>query len=157
MRWVDIDPKIQERLEDVIMPWKGTPYMTGQQICGVGVDCVRFVCAVLDDLYGMRRQGVEHMPYDTCLHNPEGARRVMKKVLSRYDHETLNTFRSVEPGDILMVGVNGAPGHAMIIGKRNQLWHQSGKSVVMTSAIFPVWKPVKLCRPKNKDLWICHS
>ena len=51
----------QDRLQDVLRGWEGTPYRAGAQAKGRdgGVDCVRFVCGVLDELYGERRSAIQ--------------------------------------------------------------------------------------------------
>ncbi len=156
MKWLPVDPRIEARILQVVAPWTGTPYMSGQQMPGMGVDCYRFVCAVLDELYGepndLRKINI---PHDTCMHNPSKAKAGMRKILERYPHEILQGVGEVQSGDIVVTGQNGAPGHAMI-ALNMSFWHQSGIKVCSTSRQGMEWPPVKICRPKNKESWICH-
>ncbi len=157
MRWLPIDPAIGTRIFEVVSPWKDTPYMPGQQCVGVGVDCYRFVCAVLDGLYGTSTDLKEiNIPHDICMHNPSKAKAGMRKILERYPHEILDGVDEVQSGDVVMTGQNDAPGHAMIALERS-FWHQSGTKVCFTSRQGMTWPLVKICRPLNKESWICHS
>ena len=139
MKWISIDRHIEERLFKILYSWKGTPYMRGQQVKKVGVDCVRFVCGVLDELYNRPFEAIKDLPADSCMENPEGAVKVMLNILRRYDHVKIDLDEGVfvEPGDIVLVGTFRGPGHAMIVGpNQNQLWHCNGKQVVTSPPVF---------------------
>ena len=111
--------------------------MEGQQAPQGGVDCFRFVCAVLD---GMERKHtpLEHIPADQAMHKPETAREAVRKVLRHYEPFEIVTDGKIEPGDVFITGKPRAgPGHAMIAGlKQGHVWHVPGpgKKVCRTGA-----------------------
>lgn len=113
------------RLASILAGWEGTRYMEGCQAKGGGVDCVRFVAGVLDDLYGFARVPTDRLPQDIALHRPRSARAAMRKILRIYSPNVAVAGIAVQPGDVFVVGAPSAgPGHAMIVGpRRNTLWH----------------------------------
>lgn len=138
MKWqqaTNVTPEYETRLAAILASWNGTPYMAGQQCRGVGVDCVRFVCAVLDELYRQEPVPIETLPSDAALHARESAIGAMKKIRDCYMPNDAIEDGTMEPGDILVTGpANGGPGHAMIVGTRpNQLWHAAGDGVHVTA------------------------
>lgn len=126
-----------ERLEAILAGWAGTPYMAGQAQRGVGVDCVRFVCAVLDELQGVVRE-VATLPSDAAMHTRRGAIGVMRTIRKRFAPNDPVRDGSLEPGDVIVVGPSdGGPGHAMIVGTRkNELWHSTGRNVHRSGLAF---------------------
>lgn len=127
LTWRPLPPEDEafgKKLATVLAAWQGTPYHEGQQAPGLGVDCVRFVCAVLDEMLLRERTPISTLPPDAAMHNRAGALGVMKKIASLYPHVTVED-ESLEPGDVVVVGPrNGGPGHAMIVGtQKNVLWH----------------------------------
>lgn len=127
------------RLKSVLVSWQGTPYCVGQQQKQIGVDCIRFGCAVLDELY---RRPLTDLPIrapDASMHDPEGAFSVMRQIVRRYPNHVTIEDGSVEPGDVLVVGPrNGGPGHMVIVGPQpNTLWQSSGGKVHFTGLSLP--------------------
>jgi len=157
MRWQHLDPKIESRIAGAIRPWSGTPYMPGQQKKGIGVDCVRFVTGVLDELYGIHRD-YKALPLDVCMHDPKKAVKTMLTILHLYPNEVLDDLSVVEPGDVLLTGTSEAPGHAMLAGVLdNRLWHADGKRVVSTAPRFgrgSLSRLYRIIRPDNKESWV---
>lgn len=118
------------KVEEILKSWLGTKYVLGCQKKGVGVDCVRFVCGVLDELYfGQIKQGHTYLPPDRALNSPETAWKAMRQIVKRYDPVEFESYSGgtmvVRPGDALITGPsNGGPGHCMIVGpKKPYLWH----------------------------------
>lgn len=131
-----VDQLAQEQLGRVLAAWEGTPYMAGQQQPGRqggGVDCVRFVCGVLDALTG-RRTPIKTIPPDTCFHDPAKALRASLAIRALYQPNDLVTDGWLEPGDVVVTGpLRGGPGHAMIVGhERNVVWHSAAHGVHRT-------------------------
>lgn len=129
MNWRPMaDATAQARLGEILLSWEGTRYMPGQQLRGVGTDCVRFVCAVLDELLGVKTP-IKTLPPDTCMHDPERAAAAMRRLQELYPSDQVSG--AVEPGDVIVTGPKaGGPGHAMIVGdQRNVVWHASAPSV----------------------------
>lgn len=124
---LDPDGAIAARFARILASWEWTRYLPGCQAKGAtgGVDCVRFVAGVLDELYGFARVPIDRLPQDIALHRPKGARAAMRKILRIYSPHERVTGIAVQPADILVVGEpRGGPGHAMIVGpRRNTLWH----------------------------------
>ncbi len=132
MNWIGVERSFEERLQEILLSWEGTPYMSGAQLKGIGVDCVRFVAGVLDELKGTKTDIIS-LPLDTCMQDPERAVNGMVMLLRSFDLTTSEDFSYVHPGDIVITGTRGAPGHAMIAGSvPNQLWHADGKRVSRT-------------------------
>lgn len=127
-RWQSIGDRAEAAVLRALSRWEGTPYVLGSQAPGVrgGVDCVRFGCAVLDELYRTKTP-IETLPPDRALHDPAGAMRAMRRIRRLYMPNRIVEDGSIEPGDALVVGPhNGGPGHLMIAGVDGFLWHASG-------------------------------
>lgn len=137
--WRTIDKSVEARLEAILRSWEGTPYLPGQQKERVGVDCVRFVCAVLDDVRGTPRTPIETLPQDAAMHNRTSAILAMKKINALYRPNVQAFSRLdtpleevvVEPGDVVVCAPEGGgPGHVMLAGARPyELWESSGTGV----------------------------
>lgn len=123
------------RIDEVVRSWAGTPYMSGQQVKGPdgAVDCVRFGCGVLDELYGRRRELPRNLPLDTAFHDREAAMAGMRRLLRLYPELERVEERDdegrliVEPSDVLATGPkHGGPGHLVLVGVRpNTCWEAS--------------------------------
>lgn len=123
----------QRKLDQVLRSWEGTPYLPGRQDLGKGVDCVRYVAAVLDAMRG-KQTPIETLPDDTALHNRKAAIAGMHKLRRALEPNDMLRFdgpAELEPGDVIVTGpVGGGPGHAMIVGcKPNVIWESSGTGV----------------------------
>lgn len=137
--WKDLPhPAAKAALERALARWDGTPYRVGQQApavdgVGGGVDCVRFVCAVLDELLG-RRTPITTLPQDAALHARESAIAAMHQIRKLYLPNEPVEDGTVEPGDLLITAPpGGGPGHALIAGPRRwELWHATGLCVHRT-------------------------
>lgn len=135
--------------------WEGTPYRPGMQMKGVGADCVRFVCAVLDFMRGGECIDFATLPQDSAMHTREGAVSVMRKIRQLYMPNKPIHDGSLEPGDIIVVGPSdGGPGHALIVGhRRNEIWHATNVNVHRTGLQFttPDYRKVfRVYRPQDK-------
>lgn len=152
--------RISIELDLILLGWEHTPYLVGQACKGEGggVDCVRFVCSVLDELYGTDRvHEVKTLPNDASMHTREGAFRVMRTIRELYAPNQPVEDGSLEPGDVVVVGPsNGGPGHAMICGPRqNELWHSSVGGVHRTGIAFSGEQRIfRVFRCSNREAWI---
>lgn len=123
---------IEVQLKKCFEEWEGTPYMSGNQCPGAGVDCVRWVTAVLDHMYERPPTDIKTLPSDGSFHNKRGAMRAMIHIKRLYPHCTV-VKDTLQPGDLLIVGPpGGGPGHAMLVGiEPNTLWHCTPNSGVV--------------------------
>ena len=116
---------IQTKLNALFEMWQGTPYMSGNQCIQKGVDCVRWVTAVLDMMYSRDPTNIKTLPSDASFHNKRGAMKAMIQIKRMYPHCKVLRSEPMEPGDLVIVGPpGGGPGHAMLVGtEKNTLWH----------------------------------
>ena len=149
-------------LQAVLQSWRGTPYAHGQCRRGVAVDCVQFVAAVLDELYGKPVKPLERKPADLAWHNRKEAIRTAS-VISRRFPNLIVRDGTIEPGDVLVVRIGksltSAPGHAMIAGGvPNTIWHaEPTVGVCFTGLGFIHDRIVRVWRPIGKEKWQRHS
>lgn len=147
-------PDLEARIEAVLARWDGTPYMKGQQCRGAGVDCLRYVTAVLDELNGFARCPIPNIPQDAAMHDPTLAARTMRAIINAYGPATVVRDRVVEPGDVVVVGPpGGGPGHAMIVGSPYRIWHATNRSVQRTGMTIVGMKVFRVYRPIGKERW----
>ena len=155
--------RVSNRVQEVLNSWLGTKYMDLQCRKGGGVDCVRFVCAVADELYGFEREPLDKMPADRSLHDRKGAMAGMRKIVERYKPiSDVTMCEWVEPGDIFVVGPrNGGPGHAMIVGGiPGHVWHtirEVGVQVTGMPALDRNTDLFRIYRGKDKHLWLSEA
>jgi cell wall-associated NlpC family hydrolase len=158
LTWTLPSDNYPTRLGLVLESWKGTPYMIGQQQPGQGVDCIRFVTAVLDEMSRFPAEKLDRLPGDASLNQPEIARAFMRSLIERYHLTDLSQsgVTRVEPGDILAVGAAaGGPGHAIIVGPaRNTTW-QAGTHAVIRSGwtLQGRWQTLKHWFRPNREGW----
>lgn len=148
--------RICDPLRHELRGWEGTPYGAGQQCKGVAVDCVRFVCGVLDVMYGTK-QDVPRLPQDMSMHDRPGALAAMKFICGLYPHVKHDRgSRIMFPGDVVVVGERGAgPGHALIVGPDpGTLWQAGSKEVHCTGISFAEnVKVFRVYRLLHKNTW----
>lgn len=155
LRWVPL--RVGGPLEDELAvralgrelaSWEGTPYMLGQQVKQEGVDCVRFVCAVLDFLGGTRTP-LPSLPADAAMHSRESAIAAMLTIKRLFEPIDQIDGCDVQPGDLLVVGPSsGGPGHGMIVGcAPGEVWEagtarvqRSGWAIQESSELFAVYR-----------------
>lgn len=125
---------IEGRLAAILSEWDRTPYRPGKQKKGMGADCVRFVCAVLDEISGRPPVAIETLPQDAAMHTREGAIRTMRLIRRLYWPNDAVRDGSLEPGDVIVMGpADGGPGHALIVGPQpNTIWHATHLRVQRT-------------------------
>ena len=146
---------VEARLMAILRSWDGTPHMDGQQCCGVAVDCVRFVSAVLDELSGTRTE-LERLPQDASFHNADICWKALRQFMQAFPSTDVGRG-SVQPGDVLITGPkNGGPGHAIVVGADQALWHCDGETVTRVGLVINgpgVFSLKKIKRPNNRERW----
>lgn len=161
-RKLRLDNQIEDRINTVLRSWEGTPYMGGQQMKGQGVDCIRFCCGFLDDMYGYRRIELPRLPPDTAFHNKEKAEELVRWVLEQYRPNRLVTDHTIEPGDFLFsYPEGGGPSHGMIFGADGRIWHANGRpgrkggvKGVGLSLMARAQAKVEIWRLEDKHKWV---
>lgn len=103
--------------------WEGTPYEPFGVTPGKdgGVDCVRFVLLAVTEIEGMDPPAVERFPADGALHDPAGARKVMRRMLRLFP-SYVRVYPGTDPDWALRSGCVCAvrnedaagPGHGLI-------------------------------------------
>jgi cell wall-associated NlpC family hydrolase len=156
MLWVPWNnEKAVNRLQTVLESWKGTPYRPGQQAKGFGVDCVRFVTGVLDELRGTSTP-IKRLPPALSLHNSQMATAALHEIISAFPSDVLEDTETVEPGDIIVcrIGHDGGPGHVYIVGGRPyEIWHSMEVCGVTQSGLASVKYLLRCWRYKERELW----
>lgn len=142
-------------LHTILRAWEGTPYMPGQKMKQVGVDCVRFTMAVYEELFQMAPIELPLLPSDTAMHHRRGAIRAMRQIKRLLPPMEDVRDGSIEPGDLLVVGQAGAgPGHAIVAGfEKNTLW-QAGSRCVHRGGLGLIsgfQQVFRVYRMKNRD------
>lgn len=141
----------------VLRSWENTPYMEGSCVRGRGVDCVRFVCAVHDQLFGCSKVLPQNLPSDRALHDRDGAIEVMKMLIRLYEPIEWVSDGQIEPGDsVVTSSLGGGPGHALIAGPDPfTLWHVDKDAGVCRTGIGLTGMEIHaILRPKEKNLWL---
>lgn len=147
-----------DRVHAIAKSWEKTPYMALKSAKQGGVDCIRFVCSVADELYGYSRGPMITLPPDQAMHDRAGALAAMRAICRRYEpliDATDDEF--LEPGDILVVGPNGGgPGHALIAGgKQGHVWECLARGVTLSGMpiIGSTTELFRIYRVTDKDKW----
>lgn len=152
---------VQQRIDSALSGWAGTPYGSGQQCKGEGVDCIRYLAAFVDEMYGHKRCPTERLPQDYSMHTRAGAISVMRKILRIYPEMKKVPGTTLEPGDVVVVGPKeGGPSHCLIVGaKKNTMWHAANNTgVCMTGwgLMRDQQKIFRVYRFKDRHVWgIC--
>jgi len=149
------DPVVAQRLREILNSWRGTPYRAGQQRKGVGVDCVRFVCGVYDELQNTETP-IQALPGDLALHKPDSARAAMRLLLRSFGGRVAEVGEQIflSPGDTIVSGMpGGGPGHAMIVGPWPEIWHASRSGVVQTGLGLEGLEFKALVVPITRERW----
>lgn len=97
------------------LSWLGTPFVYGQCVKGVGVDCGRFPAAVFHDAQVKRidMAKIPHIPPDWFLHKREEQRSPYLDLFLQYTVEY--TPAVAQPGDILLAKEGRDWAHAAIV------------------------------------------
>jgi hypothetical protein len=157
--WKAISPAIEQRIEEVVRQWEGTPYMAGQRARGIGVDCVQLVGGVLDMLF--RRPQVTIIPRlspDSGLHCDRSGFATAKAIRNGFESIVVRD-EIIEPGDVLVVrgsGLSSGPrrlGHTMIaLPAAGTAFHATfGIGACRTTVITEV---LRIYRPLHKEGWL---
>lgn len=144
-------------LTAAIHPWIGTPYRDGHNAIGVGIDCVRFVVAILDQLYRITAAPIPVLPPDTSLHDPRAVARIIAILKRRYPvlQVAAPGPRDFQPGDIAIVRYHaGAPGHVGIIGADTRLiFHAINDVGVSQTSVETTESIIRAYRPQETHRW----
>jgi len=158
------DPKPWDQaVETVCQSWVGTPYKLNRCVKGArgGVDCVHFVAAVLDELYGIEfSKNLKSLPPDACVHNRRGVMKAGRALLEAYPSHARVEDGTVQAGDLVLTGpVSDTPttSHLLIAGKKGKLWQCSNVGVNFTGYGMPSSEMlVGIYRASDKmEKWPC--
>lgn len=147
--------RVEARVDAELESWVGTPFVAGQRLKGVGVDCVRFVAAVLDEMFRETRIPLDRLPQDLSMHNPAGARAALRLFKKAYAPTVDIADNVVEVGDVIIVGVRG-PAHAIFCGSKQSYLYEAGSRRVIRTGLSTLRHPVRVfatIRPVEKHRW----
>lgn len=120
---------ITKKIDVICNSWVNTPYMPGQRCKNVGVDCVQFICGVLDELNNRPCGSTEisRLSQDTGANDHDGMHGaiIAKQIMKLNPAKRLDVF-CLQPGDLVVckLGRYGGGGHTMIVsGQKNVLYH----------------------------------
>lgn len=146
-----------ERMNEVLLSWLATPYCAGGSARGTkgGVDCVRFVACVLNDLCGNVRRPLPKLPRDTAFHSAKRAKNALRDFLRLYSPYEKVDGSYIESGDIIVVRPIGAagPGHALIATPTNKALMHAGEREVSIVHIHEAGDIHAIFRPSYKEEW----
>ena len=161
-RWPKVEASYTPRLRKVLNEWNNTPYGLGQQVKGVGVDCIRFVTGVLDDMFKRPYIKFPLISQDCCLTDHKQSKAIYDLLLQHYPSAEVKPnpdgSYDVEPGDLVCCGpLRGTLGHGMVVGADpGTMFHATTFSVVKAGCSFMeygVYSFKQVLRPKGKDSW----
>lgn len=91
------------RLMASLVKWQATPYLAGQCLAGLqgGVDCIRYVDAVLQDVFDKKPEPLPVEAQDAALHNPEVVQRIARLIAVRFSMRTVDPLGIISPADII--------------------------------------------------------
>lgn len=159
MIWRPTSPAASAALARELALWSGTPYAEGQRAVGAGVDCIRFVGAVLDAVRGRAPTPVRALRRGAAHHDQAAAHALMADLVEVFQPVAAVRDGTLEPGDVVVLGFNGSgPMHVMIAGPaRWSLWEAAPPNGVgarsrarLTAAdaqVHRVWRPL------DKAVW----
>lgn len=152
--------EIERRMAKILDEWEYTPYDTKFAEKGKGVHCSAFVCRVLDELYRREPTPLPNIPNDIGFHDRAGAIAGLRWFMRQYPACYQVTGTDVQPGDVLITGpVGGGPGHAMIVGPReNTLWQASDTGVHYTGMSLPdIYELHATFRFRDREKWYARA
>jgi cell wall-associated NlpC family hydrolase len=159
LRWLDLPPRPLKRLEFVLRRWDRTPYMAGQRCRGIGVDCVQFVTAVLDELHGVSTK-VPRLRPDSAVHDGRQALPTIKAIRAGFESVVVRDS-TIEPGDVIVVRATPFPsgprryGHVLIAGwEVGTLFHAASPTGVSKTSLQGLQDVLRVYRDVNKDQWL---
>lgn len=144
-----------DRLMTVLLEWNSTPYHLFSQVKGVGVDCVRFLCGVLDEMSGVDRD-IDQLPPDVAFNHPRKARSAMRKILRLYDARPLEHHETAQSGDGFVVrnSNQGGPGHVLVYSSVPGRFYHATKRGIAKAGVRDVYQSfVGRFRMRDRSNW----
>lgn len=146
-----------DRIAEVLNSWLNTPYELFRCEKGKGVDCVRHVAAVIDEMFGYARCPMHKLPPDAAFHAPRKASAAMRKFMTLYKpFEKISPAGPFESGDILVVAPTptAGPGHAVIATPWPGCFQETGTLSVVRSGLQAIRRVHAAFRVQGREgLW----
>lgn len=146
-----------QRYEDILRSWEGTPWVAGQCVRGKCTDCVRFVIAVLDEMYVIKAPLIPRKNQQFSYHNREAAFELAHMIATRYPSEVIKDSKDIMPADVVVVrnSEEGGPGHVLLAGVMPfSLWHCAQDVGVCRTSLTQFKIVEKIWRPLEKSRWL---
>lgn len=145
---------VEARIGRILKSWEGTRHVAGCQLKKGGVDCVRFVSGVLDELYGIKTE-LARLPQDAAYHAKDTCFAALRAFMELYKYTEVENG-ILQPGDIVVAGpIGGGPGHALVAGL-DCLWHCTSMGVARTGLDLSQSSGQflkKILRGSNRERW----
>lgn len=160
LRFLDGPSWLVLRLAGIARRWENTPYMPGQRVRGVGVDCVQLVAAVYDELCRNRaKTRIPRLPPNSGPHDARAGLRTARAVCGAFG---LRLIREpvIEPGDLLVTRASLDPesprrmGHALIYLGGSRCLHAVGESGACVTSIAGTSGIIRIYRATDITRWI---
>lgn len=151
------DPAIADRVTLVLESWRGTPYLPGNKVKGMGVDCVQLVAGALGELCG-RDVVIPRLPVDCAMHDDRMTQATLRKLLKAFPHVKL-PVHTVMPGDVVLTYMgkprgDNPPTHCMIVGGvPNTVYHAIQPNGVILS-VLSNYSIHSIYRSKERETWV---
>lgn len=160
LRWGSNPGIFDHRLSEILESWRGTPYSAVDSLKRVGINCVRFIGCVLDEMSGIPKMSqMPDLRGDLCLHEPGKTAQAVRTMLRLYEPwRPVDPFSEpILPMDIFIVGPEGGgDGHGMIAGVQpSTLWHAAPSGVTVTGVGTSRQSFLRVYR--TLDRWRCHA
>ena len=143
------------RIQAILSEWHRTPYVLFRQAKGVGVDCVRFLTGVLDEMSGTVRD-IDELPPDAAFNKPSKARAQMRKIIRIYNGRSLEPDEPMQSGDGIVAKTSrkGGPGHAIIVSAVPGIFYHATAAGIRRCGWFEVQRDyVGRFRSGDRSAW----
>jgi len=119
--------KTDQQIIDVLNSWKGTKWIHGQSLKGVGTDCIQFVISAAKELEWLPSdyQSIKYNR-DWALHNERSI--LLEEINKVCDEISLN---EIQIGDLLIFKFGKCAGHSGFYIGNNKIIHSKIKAGVV--------------------------
>lgn len=149
------------RLLDTMEDWRGTPYRADCRLKGIGVNCINFLAAIMDEMYSVSvPTPVLSFPETASLHSREPGQKAIRELLQAwYGSDKVDRAGPFRCGDVLIHRASttdhprAGAGHVAIYCNPWVYHALPGLGVTRTWIKHLRHDIIKAYRPRRQDLW----